>query len=155
MKTIEIRNEIRNIINYLNKNYSTSYKSRFEHIEKYFKKKLYTDKDLTEHIKQIIIDKDVTLELCEFSDNTLANARKTDNIIQINKSLLDLNNEIGSGYKREDKILKENVNNQEQFIIWVICHEYCHLLYPDLGHTNKFFKLVEKLYKDIKYFENN
>lgn len=142
-------NTIQKLIIELNQKYPTSYEDRFNHHINYFNSR--TDiklRNIEEYVKQILLNKEATYDVVELPRSVNANARKTENIIQLSFHLLYVDTDCySSGYKKEQEFMKNNVKNHNQFIKWVICHEYCHLLYPSLGHTLEFFKRTEELYK--------
>jgi hypothetical protein len=142
-------NTIQKLINELNQKFPTSYEDRFNHHINYFKKR--TDikvLKLEAYVKETLKNKEATYDVVELPTGINANARKTENLIQLSFNLLYVDDgHYLSGYKREQEFMRNNVKNHNQFVKWVICHEYCHLLYPSLGHTLEFYKKTEELYK--------
>lgn len=140
--------EIKKLVEILNMNYPTSYEERFEHHIEYITKraKALSKEQINNYVLGNLVKDNVIVEFCKMPKAINANARKTENIIQINYTLLNDDETYLSGYKKEHKYMMKYVNNYKDYVKWVVCHEYCHLLHPKLGHTNQFFNEIEKLY---------
>jgi hypothetical protein len=82
-----------------------------------------------------------------YGSNNLAEANIYSNTITFSPKLFD--NNIGTGYKLEAKIIQKHNLNQEEFIKWIVCHEYTHIYYKINKHRNKFFQLVEEMFLSL------
>jgi hypothetical protein len=82
-----------------------------------------------------------------YGSNNLAEANIYSNQITFSPLLFTTN--IGSGYKRERAIQDKHNLTQEDFIKWIVCHEYAHIFYKTTKHTNDFFNKVEEMYKTL------
>lgn len=145
-------NQVNKLIDILNDKYPTSYTSRLNHHYDYFKKKVNSDKlseDIKEYLGGKVLDKPVTFYTFPFDGRVLGNARKSENVIELSLKLFESELVYGSGYKREQKYFDKYISTLENRINWVVIHEYCHLLYPELGHTDKFFSIIEKIYCEL------
>lgn len=87
----------------------------------------------------------------QYGSNSLAEANIYSNTITFSPKLF--NDNVGTGYNLERKIIDKHNLNQEGFIKWIVCHEYAHVYHKINKHTNKFFQLVEEMYLTIKQDE--
>jgi hypothetical protein len=142
--------EIQQTITKLKSEFPISSERRLEHILKRFEKKLGPLKTIDKNyiIKNVFIDKDVTLQIINLKKDTVANAVVTDNVIQLDISKVSELEKYESGYSKEHKYMT-NIKTKDDYIKWVVVHEYCHLLNPDLKHTNEFFSQVKMMYDKI------
>lgn len=145
---------VEELIYKLNINHPTSLKNRtqqvLKEIKEYFGKSYNNSKEET--ALKLIEDKKVTY--CwyyNFDDEfQLADADLYTNNINLSDIIFNGDiNEIELGYKEEQPFQLRNIKTIEDSIKWIIVHEYSHLLYPHLDHSNEFFIKVEKLYQSL------
>lgn len=82
-----------------------------------------------------------------YNSNALGEANIFSKQIGISPKLFNEN--IGTGYLRERKIIDKYNLTKEEFIKWIVCHEFAHVYYKTNKHTNEFFNNVEKMYLSI------
>jgi hypothetical protein len=159
MKKLE--NEIKEMVEKLNKEFPTSFDERKNLIIRKFQDKNFCDEygntlnpnhqsDIDYYVtkwEESLIDKPVTVEF-SYSDksNKFGNANTKLNVIGIYMHMIIMSDTYNSGYKKERKFMKNKVNDLPTFIKWIVAHEYAHLLYPHLGHTNEFFGNITEIF---------
>ena len=142
--TTELKIKVQELVDKLNEKYPTNYDSRLNYHLSYYKNKGFdiTQPVIKQYICDRVLDKPVTFYQCEFNGRIIANARKSENVIELTPELFKPKLYYSSGYKREQRYFDKYVKTLEDRIKWVVVHEYCHLLYPTLGHTNEFFNKI-------------
>ena len=101
---IKFEKQISDLLDKLNDKYPTSYINRLKYHNDYF------GAGWDHYVKRIVLDKPVTLYTFPFDGRILANARKTENIIEISPKLFISKPIYGSGYKREQKYFEKHIS---------------------------------------------
>lgn len=83
-----------------------------------------------------------------YDNNALAEANIYTQQIGISPRLFE--SHIGSGYARERKIYEKYSLTKNEFIKWIVAHEYAHVFHQEHQHTIKFFQQVEAIYLSLK-----